>query len=220
MTLPRRRLSCLVATLLAALAGPALGETLLAARPSDPVARDELARFTALAGQIGWGSLFHTEQMAAADSAYGAGPVLAVTAMPYLPVHFWLESRAWAAQRFRPEADADARFIEVVVDPADGLVFDLLVVGAADAPLDAAALEVTYVDSSGARLPVLVELLEAAEERAMGGSLQTLRAQLRVTFATAPDRGAPDWAAIESFGLEIDAAGTPLTVSWRLPEAE
>jgi hypothetical protein len=215
MTLPRRQLSCLVATLLLALAAPAAAETPLPARPSDPVAREEMARLAALAGQIGWGSLFHTEQMAAADSAYGAGPVLAVTAMPYLPVHFWLESRAWAAQRFRPETEADERFMDFVVDPADGLVFDLLVVGQGGVALNAAALRITYVDSAGARLPVLVEAPETADERAMGGSLRTLRARLRVVFSETPD-----WPAIETFGLEIDAAGTRLAVAWRLPEMD
>jgi hypothetical protein len=153
--------------------------------------------------------------MAAADPAYGAGPVLAVTAMPYLPVHFWLESRAWAVDRFRPLADADERFMAFVVDPKDGLVFDLLVIGETDTALDEAALDVTYVDSTGTRLPALIEDHEAADERAMGGSLRTARARLRVPFPEPPD-----WTAIETIGLEVTAAGDTFAVGWRFPPAE
>lgn len=215
MTEAQWRPSRVVGALVAALcwAAPAAAETALGARPDDRVARAELDRFTALADEIGWGSLFRTEQMAAADTAYGGGPVLAVTATPYLPVHFWLESRAWAVERFRPLAEADERFMDFVVDPADGLLFELLVIGADDARLGETPLAVTYVDSAGARLPVLVEALELADERAMGGSLRTARARLRVTFAEAPD-----WAAIETFGLEVEAAGDHLAVGWRLPQ--
>lgn len=100
MTMPRctgERPGTALAIALAAFlghAGPLAAATALEARPADAVPNKVLARFTALADEIGWGLLFRTEQMAAADTTYAAGAVLAVTATPYLPVHFWLESRA------------------------------------------------------------------------------------------------------------------------------
>lgn len=221
MTVPKSRIERLAVAALAGLlalvtgAGPIAAETALEARPTDPVPTAELDRLTAIADQIGWGSLFRTEQMAAADTAYAAGPVLAVTAMPYLPVHYWLESRAWAVERFRPLADADERFMAFVVDPMDGLVFDLLVVGGPDAALDEASLDVTYVDSTGTRLPAVIDEHAVTDERAMGGSLRTARARLRVTFDEAPD-----WSAVETIGLEVTAAGEVFAVGWRLPPAD
>jgi hypothetical protein len=221
MTMPRHkgeRPGTALAIALAAFLGhaePLAAETALEVRPADAVPNEVLARFTALADEIGWGSLFRTEQMAAADTAYGAGPVLAVTATPYLPVHFWLESRAWAAQRFRPPTDADERFMAFFVDAGDGLVFDLLVIGESDASLGQERLEVTYVDSTGTRLPAQIEDHEMADERAMGGSLRTARARLRVDFPEAPD-----WAAVDTIGLEVEAAGEVFAVGWRFPPAE
>lgn len=218
MIAPQRRLSRLAAAAavaLASLAAPAAAETSLGARPHETVPREALDRFTALADEIGWGSLFRTEQMAVADTAYGTGPVLAVTATPYLPIHFWLESRAWAAQRFRPLTDADERFMTFFVDAGDGLVFDLLAIGEGEASLGADGLSVTYVDSTGTRLPALIEDHEAADERAMGGSLRTARARLRVPFPEPPD-----WTAIETIGLEVTAAGDTFAVGWRFPPAE
>ena len=200
---------------LVAAAGPIAAETVLDARPTDAVATAELARLTAIADQIGWGSLFRTEQMAAADTAYGSGPVLAVTAMPYLPVHSWLESRAWAVERFRPLADADERFMAFVIDPKDGFVFDLLVIGESDTALNRAALDVTYVDSTGTRLPAVIEEHAVTDERAMGGSLRTARARLGVTF-----QDEPDWSAVETIGLEVTAAGGVFALGWRLPTAD
>ena len=196
-------------------AGPIAAETALEARPTDPVPTAELDRLSAIADQIGWGSLFRTEQMAAADTAYASGPVLAVTAMPYLPVHFWLESRAWAVERFRPLADADERFMAFVVDPKDGLVFDLLVIGETDTALDEAALDVTYIDSTGTRLPATIDEHAVTDERAMGGSLRTARARLSVSFDETPD-----WSTIEMIGLELTAAGDSFAVGWRLPPAD
>jgi hypothetical protein len=212
-----RRAGAALAGLLALVAGvgPIAAETALEARPADAVPTAELDRLSAIADQIGWGSLFRTEQMAAADTAYAAGPVLAVTAMPYLPVHFWLESRAWAVERFRPLADADERFMAFVVDPKDGLVFDLLVIGETDTALDQAALDVTYVDSTGTRLPATIDEHAMSDERAMGGSLRTARARLTVTFDEAPD-----WSAVETIGLEVTAAGEVFAVGWRLPPAD
>jgi hypothetical protein len=213
----KRRAGAALAGLLALVAGagPIAAETALDARPVDAIPAAELARLSAIADQIGWGSLFRTEQMAAAATAYGSGPVLAVTAMPYLPIHFWLESRAWAVERFRPLADADERFMAFVVDPKDGLVFDLLVIGESDTVLDRAALDVTYVDSTGTRLPAVIEEHAVIDERAMGGSLRTARARLGVTFQVEPD-----WSAVETIGLELTAAGGVFALGWRLPAAD
>ena len=102
-----------------------------------------------------------------------------------------------------------------VVDPADGLLFDLLVIGESGTDLGADRLAATSVDSTGTRLPALVEAHELADERAMGGSLRTARARLRVAFPEPPD-----WAAVETIGLEVTAADHTFAVGWRFPPAE
>jgi len=193
----------------------AAAETALARRPSDRLEPEVAARFTALAGEVGWGSLFKTEQMARADTAYGAGPVLAVTATPYLPLLFFLESRAWASQRFLSMDEADRRFTETYVDPEEGLLFDLLVIAETPEAVAADALAVRFVAQDGAPLPADLVDHAVTLEPTLGGELFAARARARVRF-TVP----PDWAGLGGMGLRVAAADAVFELDWRFAAAE
>lgn len=196
-----------VALLLAAPAASA--ETALDRRPSDRLTPETAERLAAIAAEIGWGSLFRTEQMIRADSAYGPGPVIAVTASPYLPVMFYLESRAWAVERFLSLEEADRRFGEAYVDPGDGMVFDLLLISEEAAPIEEEAIAIAYHDDSGTVASARLVSHEMTLEPALGGSLYATRAQLRVDFD-----GSPDWPAIGRMGLRVETADSAFDLDW------
>lgn len=192
--------------------GPALALTALEHRPSDPVPTDLAARLEALAGEIGWGSLFRTEQMARADTAYGGGPIIAVTATPVLPVLAHLESRAWAAERFLDEAAADRRLADLHLDPSMGLAFDLLVIAETPEALSPAVLAVTYRESHDAELPGMLEAHEVSLEPTLGGDLHAARARVVVDL---PD--GHDWKPVQSMTLELQAADQSFALVWTFP---
>lgn len=192
--------------------GPALALTALDSRPSDAVPLELTQRLQKLAGKIGWGSLFRTEQMARADTAYGAGPILAVTATPSMSVMAYLESRAWAAERFLAEDDADRRFAELYLDPSTGLVFDLLVIAETPEALRRDALIVTYRDGMASDLPGTFLEHDVALEPTLGGALHAARARVMVVL---PD--GHDWAAAETMTLELQALGQDFALTWTFP---
>ncbi|MCB9966754.1 MAG: hypothetical protein H6852_03820 [Geminicoccaceae bacterium] len=192
--------------------GPALALTALDSRPSDEVPLELTQRLQKLAGEIGWGSLFRTEQMVRADTAYGAGPVLAVTATPSMPVLAYLESRAWAAERFLAEGDADRRFAELYLDPTTGLVFDLLVIAETPEALRSDALIVTFRDSTGSNLPGTFLEHDVALEPALGGALHAARARVMVVL---PD--GHDWATAEAMTFELQALDQDFALTWTFP---
>ncbi len=208
------RFWCLMAILGLCLGGtgPALALTALERRPTDPVPLEVTQRLQKLAGEIGWGSLFRTEQMARADTAYGGGPVIAVTATPAMPVILYLESRAWAAERFLAEAEADRRFAELYLDPSTGLVFDLLVIAETAEALRPDALEVTYRDSTGAEVPGEIQDHDVALEPTLGGALHAARARVMVVLADGHD-----WAAATTMTLELQAADQDFALTWTFP---
>lgn len=190
----------------------ALAETALDSRPSDRVAPELTRRLQALADQIGWGSLFRTEQMARADTAYGAGSVLAVTATPRVPVLSYLESRAWAVERFQADDAADRRFAELYLDPATAIVFDLLVIGATSQALEAEALGITYRDDSGLELAGMLEGYDVTREPTLGGALHAGRGRIRIDL---PD--GHDWAQIDEMSLRLRAASQDFALVWVFP---
>ncbi len=192
--------------------GPALALTALELRPSDPLPKELTARLEVLAGEIGWGSLYRTEQMARADTAYGGGPVIAVTATPVLPVLAHLESRAWAAERFLDEDAADRRLAELQLDPSTSLAFDLLVIAETPEALDPAALAVTYRESPGAELSGSIEAHEISLEPTLGGDLHAARARIVVDL---PEGHA--WEPVQSMTVELQAGGQSFELLWTFP---
>lgn len=196
-------------------AAVAAAETVLERRPSDRLEPAEAERFSRLADEIGWGSLFKTEQMARADTAYGVGPVLAVTATPYLPLMFFLESRAWASQRFLSMDEADRRFAETYIDPGEGLLLDLLVIAETPRSVAADALSLHFQAGDGVALPA--EVLEHAVslEPTLGGELYAARAKVRVAFATAPD-----WPEQDGMALRVAVEDAVFDLEWRFAEAD
>jgi hypothetical protein len=192
--------------------GPALALTALDSRPSDEVPLELTQRLQKLAGEIGWGSLFRTEQMVRADTAYGAGPVLAVTATPSMPVMAYLESRAWAAERFLAEGDADRRFAELYVDPSTALVFDLLVIAETPEALRRDALIVTYLDGTGSELSGTFLEHDVALEPTLGGALHAARARVMVALPESHD-----WDAAETMTLHLKAMDQDFALTWSFP---
>lgn len=190
----------------------ALAETALDGRPSDPVAPAQARRLQALAGQIGWGALFRTEQMARADTAYGPGPILAVTATPGLPVLAYLESRAWAAARFLDEAAADRRFATSPLDPAAAIVFDLLVIATTPEVLEPAGVEVTYLDEHGVERSAVLETYAVTLEPTLGGDLHAGRGRVRIDLPEGHD-----WAGAGGMSLRLRAAGQDFDLVWSFP---
>lgn len=187
--------------------------TALERRPSDRLLPETAERLSAIAAEIGWGSLFRTEQMVLADTAYGPPPVIAVTASPYLPVMFFLESRAWAVERFLSLEEADRRFGEAYVDPGEGLLFDLLLISEEAAAIEAAALAFAYHDDAGTPTTARLSSHELTREPAMGGSLYAARGQLRIDFDEQPD-----WPSIGRMGLHVEAADSRFTLEWTFPD--
>lgn len=208
-----RAIAATMAATLALGAPPASALTELPNRPSDPAPLERIDTLRALAAQVGWGSLKETEHMKLADTAYGAPPVIAVTAAPYLPVTFFLESRRWAAQRFLGVAEADEHFAEIWVDPADGLRFDLLVLTEDVAVLEASATTVRFADDTGRSLPAMPVALEVTEEPALGGALFAGRATILVPL---PDDF--DWDAVSRFSLAFEAGTVDRVLEWTFPD--
>lgn len=204
-------LAALAGALVSALvAGGARAETVLERRPSDRLEPATAERFARLADAVGWGSLFKTEQMARADTAYGAGPVLAVTATPYLPLMYFLESRAWAIQRFLSLEEADRRFTETYLDPGQALAFDLLVIAESPKAIGEEALAASFFGPDGAA--VAADLVDHAIslEPTLGGELHAARARMIVTF-TQP----PVWPQLEGMTLRVEADGQAFDLEWR-----
>ncbi len=193
-------------------AGGAMAATALDGRPFDPLALEQAERFEALARQIGWGALLRTERMARADTAYGPGPVLAVTATPGLPALSFLESRAWAAERFLDEAAADRRLEAIRPDPGSTLLFDLLLIGTTPEALGAERLEVIYEDDHGQRHSGALEGYAITLEPTLGGALHAGRGRLRIDLPEGHD-----WALVEGISLRLLAAGQAFDLVWRFP---
>lgn len=202
-----------IAAAIALAAHPAAGETQLPNRPSDRAGSARMETLRALADQIGWGSLRQTEHMKLADTAYGEPPIIAVTAAPYLPVTFFLESRHWAAQRFLGAAEADARLAEIAVDPSQAILFDLLVITEDPAVLEGSAPLVRFSDGAGRTLPAVAVDPEVTEEPALGGALYAGRASVLVPL---PDGF--DWAEVDRFTLSFEAGEIVRVLEWTFPD--
>lgn len=182
-------------------------------RPTDPAGLERLPTLRALAEQVGWGALMETEHMKLADTAYGAPPVIAVTAAPYLPVTFFLESRRWAAQRYLGVAEADEHLAEIFVEPDEALVFDILVISEDAGLFGGATPTVRYEDATGRALPAVPLDLEVTLEPALGGALHAGRAKVLIPL---PDGFA--WDDVDGFTLTVEAGGVDRVLEWTFPD--
>lgn len=186
------------------------GDTVLQSRPSDPVEYDEVEMFSDLADQVGWGTLRQTEHMKRANTAYGAGSIMAVTGVPYFPLTFYLQSRDWAFQRLLGPDEADAHLQQIYVDPSVGIQFDILVISETPEILQSASPTVTFIEGSGREWAPTPVDLSVAEEPTLGGQLFAGRGTVLVPLAEGFR-----WEDAEGFALRLEIGEAQRTLNWR-----
>ncbi len=189
------------------------GDTVLQSRPSDPVEDDEVEMFSDLADQVGWGTLRQTEHMKRANTAYGAGSILAVTGVPYFPLTFYLQSRDWAFQRLLGPDEADAHLQEIYVDPSVGIQFDILVISETPEVLHSASPTVTFIEGSGREWATTTLDLSVVEEPTLGGQLFAGRGTVLVPLAEDFR-----WEDVEGFSLRFELGEAQRTLNWRFAD--
>jgi len=197
--------------MLLGLSSASWAEKILDPRALVPITEEQIERLETLAANVGWGLLFRTEQMAIADSAYGTGPVLSFSATPYTPTLFFLESRAWAVERFLDEAGADTRLDAFAIDPVDGLLFDILILSETEEDIKSDGFSITYRDNTVSSIPVAVTQHELSLEQAMGGDMYVARARGRVDLP--PDH---DWNRVSTMDLQFRAGAQAFDLTWAL----
>jgi hypothetical protein len=153
--------------------------------------------------------------MAIADSSYGAGPVVSVSASPYTPILFFLESRAWAVDRFLDEAGADERRDAFAVDPSEQLLFEILVLSETEESLNRDAVTVDFRNDATGPVSVSLGDFDVSLQQAMGGDLYAARARGRVVVP--PDH---DWDQVAEMALEVRVGDQSFELTWSFEPQE